>query len=99
MAALCTAVQPTFAADISNDCGDMAKAMPNKIGNLPLVKKFCTTVSAAGAKSIGTYPSRYITATYEGKTPKQSIKVTLKDQRNDPDQVLKGTALSARSEY
>lgn len=90
-AALCC-ISPSFAiatGGINTDCGDMAKAVPAKIGNASLVQKDCAVVSAEAAKNIHSYPGRYITATYDTKASQRAIVITLKDQRNDPDQVLK----------
>lgn len=91
-AAFCC-ISPSFAittGGISTDCGDMTKAVPAKIGNSYLVQKDCATILAEAAKNMHSYPGRYIIATYDSKSSKRSIIITLKDQRNDPMQDLKG---------
>lgn len=91
VAALCCA-SPCFAittGGISTDCGDMAKAVPAKIGNAYLVDKDCATISPEAAKNMHSYPGRSIIATYDTKSSKRAIIITLKDQRNDPMQGVK----------
>ncbi len=57
-------------------CGDMTKAVPDKIGDLTLVKKSCEVVTPEIAKALHTTPgSRHLEADYEQKSQQRFIKI------------------------
>jgi hypothetical protein len=75
--ALCVAAQ-AMAKDAAPGCGELAKAVPDKIGDLAIVKKVCDVVTPEVAKALHVAPgARYLEADYEQKSPKRYINISV----------------------
>lgn len=64
------------AAGPAPQCADLLKAVPEKVGDLPLVKKDCKFITPEMAKTIhATAGARYLEAYYEQKSPARYIRL------------------------
>lgn len=73
--ALCVAALAT-AKDAASDCGDMIKAVPDKIGDLPIAKKECHVITSELAKVLHATPgARYLNADYEQESSQRYIRI------------------------
>jgi hypothetical protein len=75
--ALCAAAQ-AMAKDVAPGCGALAKAVPDKIGDLAIVKKVCNVVTPEVAKVLRVAPgARSLEADYEQNAPKRYISINV----------------------